>query len=154
MQTVPSLCGEFVVGQVSLPDAGPGRTRSPTPLPPDRIPSPPATSPALSHSLDCVSRLLHVMQSSRQPLLRATVATAFRHLARGAPMRQLLATAGTIPALSLLLQSPSSTARQAAARAVSNLVVNCGGWVGRGRPLAGAGHTGHCRRCFRHPLPW
>ncbi|PSC69879.1 U-box domain-containing 4 [Micractinium conductrix] len=75
--------------------------------------------------LDCVSRLLHVMQSSRQPLLRATVATAFRHLARGAPMRQLLATAGTIPALSLLLQSPSSTARQAAARAVSNLVVNC-----------------------------
>lgn len=40
--------------------------------------------------------------------------------------------AGAIPALSLLLQSPSCMARQAAARAVSNLVVHNGGWSGAG----------------------
>lgn len=68
------------------------------------------------------------MQASRQPQLRAAVAVAIRHLARDSAMRQQLAAAGAIPALSLLLQSPSCLARQAAARAVSNLVVHNGGW--------------------------
>lgn len=74
-------------------------------------------------------KLLRVMQASRQPLLRASVALCFRQLARDGHMRQQLASAGAIPALSLLLQSPSSIARQAAARAISNLVVNCGEWL-------------------------
>lgn len=73
-----------------------------------------------------VPLLLKVMQASRQPLLRATVAGAFRHLARDSTMRQQLAGAGAIPALALLLQSPSCVARQAAARAISNLVVHTG----------------------------
>ncbi|KAL4439178.1 hypothetical protein ABPG77_004080 [Micractinium sp. CCAP 211/92] len=75
--------------------------------------------------LGAVPKLLRVMQASRQPLLRASVALCFRQLARDGHMRQQLAAAGAIPALSLLLQSPSSIARQAAARAISNLVVNC-----------------------------
>lgn len=89
-------------------------TTTASPLPPPR-------------RLGAVPKLLRVMQASRQPLLRASVAMCFRHLARDGAMRQQLAAAGAIPALSLLLQSPSSIARQAAARAVSNLVVNCGG---------------------------
>ncbi len=150
--------------------------------------------------LGVVPALLKVLQASRQPLLRAAVAAAFRHLARDGTMRSQLAEAGAssctaktnqcdclrglardrraacmtvvsasggvghpswcslllgmhtaesvaavpcipacpshlagaIPALSLLLQSPSCMARQAAARAVSNLVVHNGGkdaWV-------------------------
>lgn len=45
------------------------------------------------------------------------------------PPSPISACAGAIPALSLLLQSPSCMARQAAARAVSNLVVHNGGWM-------------------------
>lgn len=45
--------------------------------------------------LGVVPALLKVLQSSRQPLLRAAVAAAFRHLARDGTMRSQLAEAGT-----------------------------------------------------------
>lgn len=41
-----------------------------------------------------VPALLKVLQTSRQPLLRAAVAAAFRHLARDGTMRSQLAEAG------------------------------------------------------------
>lgn len=44
--------------------------------------------------LGVVPALLKVLQTSRQPLLRAAVAAAFRHLARDGTMRSQLAEAG------------------------------------------------------------
>lgn len=86
--------------------------------------------------LDAVPKLMAVLQGTRQPALRTTIATALRHWARDSTMRQALASAGAIPALILLLQCNSSSARQAAARAISNIVVHSGelkvGWLAEG----------------------
>lgn len=46
--------------------------------------------------LGVVPALLKVLQASRQPLLRAAVAAAFRHLARDGAMRSQLAEAGAL----------------------------------------------------------
>jgi hypothetical protein len=86
-------------------------------------PSPPSL---LLRRLGAVQKLLVIMKDGRQPVLRAAAATALRHWARDGGMRASLAAAGAIPALSLLLQSPRNGARQAAARAISNLVVHSG----------------------------
>lgn len=80
-------------------------------------------------SLKAIPALLRVLQAgggSKHPTLRGVVATAFRHLARDPGSRKRIAEAGTIPSLVSLLQNPSAGTRQAAARALSNLVVNSG----------------------------
>lgn len=73
---------------------------------------------------NAIPSLLRALHSSRHPVLRGTIATAFRHLARDPATRRRIAEAGAIPLLAQLLTSGSRGTRQAAARALSNLVVN------------------------------
>ena len=50
--------------------------------------------PPLMPSLQVIPALLRALQSSRHPVLRGVIATAFRHLARDASTRRRIAEAG------------------------------------------------------------
>lgn len=89
------------------------------------------TARAVLVELQAIPALLRVLQGSgaghagsRHPALRGAVAMAFRHLARDPGVRRHVVAAGAIPPLVAALQSPSAATQQAAARAISNLVVN------------------------------
>ncbi|KFM25036.1 U-box domain-containing protein 4 [Auxenochlorella protothecoides] len=81
---------------------------------------------AAAAALGLVPATLRALRGARDPALRGVLAGVLRQLARDTAQRRAVAEAGGIAVLAGLLQSPSSHARQAAARALSNVVVNSG----------------------------